>query len=94
MSLADHRNALAPQGFLRVAINLGNPVLAQGDARSPRGPTLELATALAQRMGVQARFTCHDAAASVVAAANQDEWDLAFLAIDPARADRIAFSAP
>ena len=94
MSLADQRNALAPQGFLRVAINLGNPVLAQGDARSPRGPTLELATALAQRMGVQARFTCHDAAASVVAAANQDEWDLAFLAIDPARADRIAFSAP
>ncbi|WP_414540252.1 ABC transporter substrate-binding protein [Stenotrophomonas forensis] len=94
MSLADHRSALAPQGFLRVAINLGNPVLAQGDARSPRGPTLELATALAQRMGVQARFTCHDAAASVVAAANQDEWDLAFLAIDPARAGRIAFSAP
>ncbi|KAG1392066.1 hypothetical protein G6F59_014711 [Rhizopus arrhizus] len=94
MSLADHRSALAPQGFLRVAINLGNPVLAQGDARSPRGPSLELATALAQRMGVQARFTCHDAAASVVAAANQDEWDLAFLAIDPARADRIAFSAP
>ncbi|EED39012.1 extracellular solute-binding protein, family 3 [Stenotrophomonas sp. SKA14] len=94
MSLADHRNALAPQGFLRVAINLGNPVLAQGDARSPRGPSLELATALAQRMGVQARFTCHDAAASVVAAAAEDAWDLAFLAIDPARADRIAFSAP
>ena len=45
-------------------------------------------------MGVQARFTCHDAAASVVAAAGEDGWDLAFLAIDPARADRIAFSAP
>ena len=57
MSLAEHQSALAPQGFLRVAINLGNPVLAQGDARSPRGPSLELATALAQRMGVQARFT-------------------------------------
>ena len=94
MSLADHRNTLAPHGFLRVAINLGNPVLAQGDARSPRGPSLELATALAQRMGVQARFTCHDAAASVVAAAGEDSWDLAFLAIDPARTDRIAFSAP
>ncbi|MCH3730691.1 transporter substrate-binding domain-containing protein, partial [Campylobacter coli] len=35
-----------------------------------------------------------DAAASVVAAASADAWDLAFLAIDPARADRIAFSAP
>lgn len=94
MSLTLHRAALAPHGHLRVAINLGNPVLAQGDARSPRGPSVELATTLAQRLGVQARFTCHDAAASVVAAAAEDGWDLAFLAVDPARADRIAFSAP
>ncbi|MFG6069311.1 transporter substrate-binding domain-containing protein [Stenotrophomonas indicatrix] len=94
MSLADHRHALAPLGHLRVAINLGNPVLAQGDANSPHGPSVELATALAQRLGVQARFSCHDAAASVVAAASDDAWDLAFLAVDPARADRIAFSAP
>ncbi|MGE6334211.1 transporter substrate-binding domain-containing protein [Stenotrophomonas sp. NPDC077659] len=94
MPLSDHRAALAPHGHLRVAINLGNPVLAQGDARSPRGPSVELATTLAQRLGVQARFTCHDAAASVVAAAAEDGWDLAFLAVDPARADRIAFSAP
>ncbi|TDB32521.1 restriction endonuclease [Stenotrophomonas sp. TEPEL] len=94
MSLADHRHSLAPLGFLRVAINLGNPVLAQGDATSPRGPSVELATALAQRLGVQARFSCHDAAASVVAAASDDAWDLAFLAADPARADRIAFSTP
>ena len=94
MSLADHRHALAPLGYLRVAINLGNPVLAQGGADAPRGPSVELATALAQRLGVQARFSCHDAAASVVAAASDDAWDLAFLAVDPARADRIAFSAP
>ncbi|WP_313144431.1 transporter substrate-binding domain-containing protein [Stenotrophomonas sp.] len=94
MPLSDHRAVLAPHGHLRVAINLGNPVLAQGDARSPRGPSVELATTLAQRLGVQARFTCHDAAASVVAAAADDGWDLAFLAVDPARADRIAFSAP
>ncbi|MEG0182494.1 MAG: transporter substrate-binding domain-containing protein [Stenotrophomonas sp.] len=94
MPLSDHRHALAPSGFLRVAINLGNPVLAQGDADAPHGPSVELATALAQRLGVQARFNCHDAAASVVAAAATDAWDLAFLAVDPARADRIAFSAP
>ncbi|WP_313052723.1 transporter substrate-binding domain-containing protein [Stenotrophomonas cyclobalanopsidis] len=94
MPLSDHRAVLAPHGHLRVAINLGNPVLAQGDARSPRGPSVELATTLAQRLGVQARFTCHDAAVSVVAAAAEDGWDLAFLAVDPARADRIAFSAP
>lgn len=94
MPLSDHRHVLAPLGFLRVAINLGNPVLAQGDVSAPRGPSVELAAALAQRLGVPVRFRCHDAAASVVAAASHDEWDLAFLAVDPARADRIAFSAP
>ncbi|AWH34633.1 MULTISPECIES: transporter substrate-binding domain-containing protein [Stenotrophomonas] len=94
MPLSDFRTALAPLGYLRVGINLGNPVLAQGNASAPRGPSVDLATALAQRLGVASRFTCHDAAASVVAAAANDDWDLAFLAIDPARADRIAFSAP
>lgn len=94
MPLSDHRHALAPHGPLRVAINLGNPVLAQGNAQAPRGPSVELATELAQRLGVPLQFTCHDAAASVVAAAADDGWDLAFLAVDQARADRIAFSAP
>ncbi len=94
MPLIDYREALAPRGHLRVAINLGNPVLAQGDASAPRGPSVDLATALAQRLGVAPCFTCHDAAVSVVAAAAADDWDLAFLAVDPARADRIAFSAP
>jgi len=94
MPLADHRASLAPYGRLRVAINLGNPVLAQGDAHSPRGPSLDLANALAQRLGVQVDITCHPSAASVVAAAAAEDWDLAFLAVDPARTDRIAFSAP
>ncbi len=43
MPLSDHRAVLAPHGHLRVAINLGNPVLAQGDARSPRGPSVSQA---------------------------------------------------
>lgn len=94
MLLSDYRSALAPHGVLRVAINLGNAVLAQGEAHAPRGPSVELATELARRLGVALQLHCHDAAASVVAAATQDAWDLAFLAVDPARADRIAFSAP
>ncbi|WMJ70693.1 transporter substrate-binding domain-containing protein [Stenotrophomonas sp. 24(2023)] len=94
MPLVDHRATLAPHGVLRVAINLGNPVLAQGTPEAPRGPSVELAHELARRLQAPVHFTCHPAAADVVAAAGTDDWDLAFLAVDPARAERIAFSAP
>ena len=34
---------LAPSGTLLAAINLGNPVLAQGTADAPRGVTVDIA---------------------------------------------------
>lgn len=87
---------LAPRGVLRVAINLGNPVLAQpgpvgGD---PKGVSVELARALARQVGLPLRLTTYDAAGKVFAALGQDQWDLAFLAIEPERAEQLAFSTP
>jgi len=45
---------LAPSGKLRAAINLGNSVLAQTDARTgqPKGVTPDLACELGRRLGV------------------------------------------
>ena len=37
---------LAPGGVLRAAINLGNPVLAQGTAAAPAGVTVDIAREL------------------------------------------------
>lgn len=91
----DTARVLAPSGTLRAAINFGNPVLAQRDATGePRGVSVELARELGQRLGVPVRFVPYEEAGLVAAAAVQDAWDVAFLAIDPLRGATIEFTAP
>ena len=95
-NLAAATASLAPSGTLRAAINFGNPVLAQRDPASgePRGVSAALTRALAERLGVRLQFVPFDGAGAVTAAAARGEWDVAFLAIDPARAEGIDFTAP
>lgn len=86
---------LAPNGVLHAAINLGNPVLAQPAADgSPQGVSVQLAKALAEELGVRLEMVTFDAAGKVFAALEQDAWNVAFLAIEPVRAEQIAFSEP
>jgi polar amino acid transport system substrate-binding protein len=89
-------NEIAPHGKLRAAINFGNPVLAQKDATTgePRGVSVDLSRELARRLGVPVEFVLFDAAGKVADAAKAGVWDVAFLAIDPGRANDIAFTAP
>lgn len=87
------RRTLAPNGVLRVAINVGNSVLAQrADAGGVQGISVDLATKLAERLQVRVAIQVYDAAGKVVEALKADEWDLAFLAIDPKRSEEIAFT--
>lgn len=83
------------QGYWRFAINLGNPVLTtllpEGD---PGGITVELAKKLAAESQREARFVTWPTAGQVVDAALQDQWDIAFLAIDLAREDKLRFTPP
>jgi len=90
------RSELAPTGKLRAAINFGNPVLAQKDPASgePRGVSADLARELARRLDLPVEFVTYDAAGQVFDALKTGAWDIAFLAIDPARATEIAFTAP
>ena len=90
------RSELAPTGKLRAAINFGNPVLAQKDPASgePRGVSVDLARELGRRLGVPVELVTYDAAGKVFAALKTGAWDIAFLAIDPARAAEIVFTAP
>jgi len=87
---------LAPSGKLRAAINFGNVVLVQKDPASGelRGVSPALARELARRLGVPVEFVTFDAAGKVFDALQAGVWDVAFLAIDPARAAGIDFTAP
>jgi polar amino acid transport system substrate-binding protein len=86
---------LAPTGKLRAAMNLGNPVLVQKGANGkPVGVTPELATALAKRLGVPVEFVIYSSAGKTFDGAAQNAWDIGFIAIDPARATEVDFTAP
>jgi polar amino acid transport system substrate-binding protein len=87
---------LAPAGKLRVAINLGNMVLAQTDPTSgqPKGITVDLARELGRRLGVPVELVCFDAAGKAFDALKTGILDIVFLAIEPVRAAEIAFSPP
>ena len=101
MAPADAVKDLAPASVLRAAINYGNGVLAQRGPsdQEPRGVAADLARELARRLGVPVRFVSFDGAGKVFDAfgaipPDPQAWDVAFLAIEPARAAQIAFTAP
>jgi polar amino acid transport system substrate-binding protein len=85
---------LAPSGTLRAAINAGNVVLVQKDASGVSGVTVDLATELARRLGTPIALSVYDTAGKVTDAVKAAEWDICFLAIEPARAAVIGFTAP
>lgn len=88
--------ALAPTGVLRVAVNLGNAVLAQrapgGDAL--QGVAIELADRLACELGLPLQWAEYDSAGQAFAALRDGACDLGFLAIDPERRRSLAFTSP
>jgi polar amino acid transport system substrate-binding protein len=96
ISAMDAVASLAPAGHLRAAINLGNGVLAQRDSASGEltGVSVVLANELGARLGVPVRFVTYLSAGTVFDAVDRDEWDIAFLAIEPERAEKVRFSQP
>jgi polar amino acid transport system substrate-binding protein len=88
-------SALAPTGRLRAAINTGNPILAARDtAGSAFGVSVDLAQALAHRLGLPLDLVVLDAAAQSVAAVKGGQADIGFFAIDPLRGEGLYFTAP
>ncbi len=88
------RHDLAPTGVLRVSINLGNPVLVQGDAAAPTGVTVDIAGEVAGRLGVPLQLHCFPSARHSFESMERGLSDLCFLAVDPARQRSVAFTAP
>ncbi len=59
-----------------------------------KGVTVDLARELGRRLGVPVALVTFDAAGKVFEALKTNQWDVAFLAVEPARATEIDFTAP
>jgi polar amino acid transport system substrate-binding protein len=92
---SDAVRELAPTGTLRAVINVGNPVLAGTDPSSgePRGVSVDLARELARRLGTPLSTKVVTTAAMSVDTVKSGDVDIAFIAIDPKRAEDMDFTA-
>ena len=92
---ADVVRALAPEGRLRAAINFGNPILANKDAKTgePVGVSIDLARELGRRLNVPVDLVIFTAAGKVVEAVTANDVSIAFVAIDPQRAVSTFYTA-
>jgi len=87
---------LVPTGTLRVGLILSNAVLVTKDPQSGelRGVTIDLGRAIAAQLGVPFEPVGYANPAKLAESFGSDAWDIAFIAIDPARAAVVDFSPP
>jgi polar amino acid transport system substrate-binding protein len=84
---------LAPKGELRAALIASNPVLVtRGGDGQLDGVSVELARALAARLGARVNLMPYDNPARYNESLGKDEWDIGIAARDPSRAEYLAFS--
>ncbi len=92
--MSDELADIARGGVLRAAINTGNRALVQTDGDRVTGVSPALARRLADRLGVQLEIVIYQGAGKVFSDAAAKIWDVAFLAIDATRAEKISFTRP
>ncbi len=92
--MSDDLKALAQNGELRVAINTGNRALVQMKNDVVQGISPALAQRLATEIGADYKPVIYNGAGKVFADAHENKWDVGFLAIDPKRVEKIAFTRP
>lgn len=90
------RAELTDPSTLRVGINLGNILLVTGKsaAGDPEGVAPELAAEAARRLGVDVLYRAYPMPGELADALEQDEWDIGLIAVEPKRAETIAFCDP
>jgi polar amino acid transport system substrate-binding protein len=86
---------LAPHGILRAAINMGNFLLVTGRTESgdPTGVSPDMAKAIADALGVPVKYIPYARPGELADAAGTDVWDIGNIGAEPARAEKIAFTA-
>ena len=84
---ADVVAALAPNGKIRAAINLGNAVLAQRDPKSGivTGVIVDMSNELARRLGTPVEFIYYDTGGKIAPSQPMDRWSVAYLGTEQSR---------
>ncbi len=86
---------LAPHGVLRAGVNMSNFLLVTGRTPSgdPDGVSPDMARAIADRLGVPVKYVPFPKPGELADAADNDLWDIGLIGAEPARAEKIAFTA-
>jgi polar amino acid transport system substrate-binding protein len=86
---------LAPHGVLRAAINMSNFLLVTGRTPSgdPTGVSPSMAAAIADRLGVPVKYIPFAKPGELADQVGKDVWDIGNIGAEPARAEKIAFTA-
>ncbi len=89
------RSELAPTGVLRAGINMANFLLVTGrrDDGAPQGVAPDMASAVAERLGVEVDYVPYETPGQLADDATNGVWDIGLIGAEPARAEHIAFSA-
>jgi polar amino acid transport system substrate-binding protein len=89
------RAELAPTGKIRVGLIAVNPIFVTPNTPpgETRGLAVDIASELAKRVGVPMEPLRYATVGALVESAGKGEWDIAFLAIDPERAEAMNFTA-
>jgi polar amino acid transport system substrate-binding protein len=86
---------LAPHGVLRAGINMSNFLLVtgRGPAGEPQGVSPSMAAAIADALGVKVQYVPFPKPGDLADQAGNDVWDIGLIGAEPARAEKIAFTA-
>jgi polar amino acid transport system substrate-binding protein len=86
---------LAPHGVLRAGINMSNFLLVTGRSESgdPEGVSPSMARAIADRLGVPVKYVLFPKPGELADEAGKDVWDIGLIGAEPARAEKISFTA-
>src|SRR5262252_6825689 len=86
------KNQLAPTGALRVAVLTSNPIIGTKSGSEVGGTTVVLGRELAASAGVAAQILDYAAINRLMEDAGKNVWDVAVVAIDPARRSIVDFA--
>jgi polar amino acid transport system substrate-binding protein len=88
------RQALAPSGTLRVALQLANPLNVIQDSASGEmtGVGFDLGQELARRLGVPFESVLYPSVGALLDSGKTGAWDVAFVSFSPARAEEWDFT--